>query len=53
MVTRLRNYTFSRATTITALTALRSFNVRKSAGCDLIPGKLIKEGSECLCKPIQ
>ena len=28
-------------------------NVRKSAGCDLMPGKLIKEGAKYVCKPIQ
>ena len=46
-------FTFPHVTTITVLTALRSINVRKSAGCDLIPGKLIKEGAAVLCKPIQ
>ena len=35
------------------LTALRSINVRKSAGYDLFPGNLIKKGAEFLCKPIQ
>ena len=33
-------FTFSPVTTITVFTALRSINVRKSAGCDLMPGKL-------------
>ena len=28
-------------------------NIRKTTGCDLIPGKLIKEGADFLCKPIQ
>ena len=32
---------------------LRSINIRKTTGCDLIPGKLIKEGADFLCKPIQ
>ena len=46
-------FTFSHVTTTIVLTALRSINVRKSAGCDLIPGKLIKEGVDFLCKLIQ
>ena len=46
-------FTFSHVMTITVLTALRSINVRKSAGCDLMPGQLIKEGAEFLCKLIQ
>ena len=39
-------YTFSHVTTITVLTALFSINIRKGAGCDLMPGKLIKEGGK-------
>ena len=35
------------------LNELRSINIRKTTGCDLIPGKLIKEGADFLCKPIQ
>ena len=32
---------------------LRSILIRKTTGCDLIPGKLIKEWADFLCKPIQ
>ena len=35
------------------LKELRSINIRKTTGCDLIPGKLIKDGADVLCKPIQ
>ena len=35
------------------LKELKSINIRKTAGCDLIPGKLIKERADFLCKPIQ
>ena len=31
----------------------RSIHIRKTTGCDFIPGKLIKEGADFLCKPIQ
>ena len=34
------------------LKELRSINIRKITGCDLIPGKLIKEGADFLCKPL-
>ena len=46
-------FTFSHVTINAALKELRSINIRKTAGCDLIPGKLIKEGADFLCKPIQ
>ena len=36
-------FTFSHVTMIAILKALRSINIRKTTGCDLIPGKLIKE----------
>ena len=35
------------------LKELRSIYIRKTTGCDLIPGKLIKERADFLCKPIQ
>ena len=46
-------FTFSHVTMNDVLKALRSINIRKTTGCDLIPGKLIKEGADFLCKPIQ
>ena len=46
-------FTFSHVTMNAVLKELRSINIRKTAGCDLIPGKLIKEGADFLCKPIQ
>ena len=45
-------FTFSHVTMNDVLKELRSINIRKTTGCDLIPGKLIKEGAEFLCKPI-
>ena len=45
-------FTFSHVTMNAILKELRSINIRKTAGCDLIPGKLIKEGADFLCKPI-
>ena len=36
-------FTFSHVTMIAILKKLRSINIRKTTGCDLIPGKLIKE----------
>ena len=46
-------FTFSHVTMNAVLKELRSINIRKTTGCDLIPGKLIKEGVDFLCKPIQ
>ena len=46
-------FTFSHVTMNDVLKELRSINIRKTTGYDLIPGKLIKEGSDFLCKPIQ
>ena len=46
-------FTFSHVTMNVVLKELRSINMRKTTGCDLIPGKLIKEGADFLCKPIQ
>ena len=46
-------FTFFHVTMNAVLKKLRSINIRKTAGCDLIPGKLIKEGAGFLCKPIQ
>ena len=46
-------FTFSHVTMNAVLKELRSINIRKTTGCDLIPGKLIKEGADFLCKPIQ
>ena len=46
-------FTFSHVTMNDVLKELRSINIRKTTGCDLIPGKLIKEGADFLCKPIQ
>ena len=46
-------FTFSHVTMNDVLKELRSINIRKTTGCDLIPGKLIKEGADILCKPIQ
>ena len=46
-------FTFSHVTMNAVLKPLRSINSRKTARCDLIPGKLIKEGADFLCKPIQ
>ena len=46
-------FTFSRVTMNAVLRELRPMNIRKTTGCDLIPGKLIKEGADFLCKPIQ
>ena len=46
-------FTFSHVTMNDVLKALRSINIRKTTGCDLIPGKLIKERADFLCKPIQ
>ena len=45
-------FTFSHVTMNDVLKELRSINIRKTTGCDLIPGKLIKEGADFLCKPI-
>ena len=46
-------FTFCHVTMNADLKELRSINIRKTTGCDLIPGKLIKEGADLLCKPIQ
>ena len=46
-------FTFSHVTMNDVLKELRSINIRKTTGCDLIPGKLIKEGADFLCKPMQ
>ena len=46
-------FPFSRVTMNDVLKELRSLNIRKTTGYDLIPGKLIKEGADFLCKPIQ
>ena len=46
-------FTFSHVTMNAVLKELRSINMRKTAGCDLIPGKIIKEGADFLCTPIQ
>ena len=36
-------FTFSHVTMNDVLKELRSINIRKTTGCDLIPGKLIKK----------
>ena len=46
------HFTFSPVTMNYVLKELRSINIRKTTGCDLIPDKLIKEGAHFLCKPI-
>ena len=46
-------FTFSHITMNAVLMELRSIHIRKTTGCDLIPGKLIREGADFLCKPIQ
>ena len=46
-------FTFSYVTMNDVLKELRSINIRKTTECALIPGKLIKEGADFLCKPIQ
>ena len=46
-------FTFSHVTMNAVLKELRSINIRKTAGCDLISAKLIKEGADFLCEPIQ
>ena len=46
-------FTFSRVTMNAVLKELRSINIRKTTGCDLIPGKLIKEGADFLSNPVQ
>ena len=46
-------FIFSHVTMNSGLKELRSINIRKTPRCDLIPGKLIKEGADFLCKPIQ
>ena len=38
-------FTFSHVTMNAVLKELRSINIRKTTECDLIPGKLIKEGT--------
>ena len=43
---------FSHVTMKAVLKEFRSITIRKTTGCDLIPGKLIKEGADFLCKPI-
>ena len=45
-------FNFSHVTMNDVLKELRSINIRMTTGCDLIPGKLIKEGADFLCKPI-
>ena len=48
-------FTFSHVPMNVVLKELRSINIRKTTGCDLIPGKLIniKVRANFLCKPIQ
>ena len=46
-------YTFSHVAMNAVLNELRSINIGKTTGCDLIPSKLNKEGADFLCKPIQ
>ena len=46
-------FTLSHVTINAVLKKLRLINIRKTTGCDLIPSKLIKEGADFLCKPIQ
>ena len=43
-------FTFFHVAMNAVLKELTSINIRKTAGCDLIPGKLIKEGVDFLCK---
>ena len=46
-------FTFSHVTMNAVLKELRLVNIKKTTGCDLIPGKLIKERADFLCKPVQ
>ena len=46
-------FTFSYVTMNAVLKELRSINIRKTTGCDLISGRLVQEGADFLCKPIQ
>ena len=46
-------FIYSHVTMHAILKELRSINIRKTTRCDLIPGKLIKEGADFLCKSIQ
>ena len=46
-------FTFFHVTTNDVFKKLRSINIRKTKECDLIPVKLIKEGADFSCKPIQ
>ena len=46
-------FTFSHVTMNDVLKELSSINIEKTTGCHLIPSKLIKEGADFLCKPIQ
>ena len=50
---RNNTFTFSRVAMNDVLKELRSINIRKTTGCDLIPGKLIKEGADFQCKSLQ
>ena len=43
-------FTFSHVTMNAVLKELRSISIRKTTGCDLIPGKLIMEEADFLCK---
>ena len=46
-------FAFSHVTMNDVLKELRLINIRKTTGCNLIPGKLIKEVADFLCKPMQ
>ena len=47
-------FTYSHATMNEVLKELRSIHIRKTTGYVIyIPGKLIKEGADFLCKPIK
>ena len=46
-------FTFCHVSMNAVLNELRSITIRKTTGCDLILGKLFKEGADFLCKPIQ
>ena len=46
-------FTFSHFTMDVVLKELKAINIRKTTGCDFNPGKLVKEGADFLCKPIQ
>ena len=46
-------FNFSHVTMNAVKKELKSINIRKTTGCDLISGKLVKEGAAFLCKPMQ